>query len=87
VLPEKGAENTLYLFHRFEGKQLVKEYIANTMMAIEYLWGGPVHLETSEAKLEKTRTGQQQESGDLEGITWQRVVYRMDRKTLGRMEI
>jgi len=87
VLPEKGAENTLYLRHRFEGKQLVKEYIANTMMAIEYLWGGPVHLETSEAKLEKTRTGQQQESGDLEGITWQRVVYRMDRKTLGRMEI
>ncbi|HZV80905.1 MAG TPA: SpoVR family protein, partial [Geobacteraceae bacterium] len=85
VIPEKGAENTLYLFHRFEGKQLVQEYIANTMMAIEYLWGGPVHLETSEAKFEKGLTGKQGDSGDVEGITWQRVVYRMDQKTLGRM--
>jgi stage V sporulation protein R len=87
VMPEKGAAGTLYLHHRFEGKQLVREYIANTMMAIEYLWGGPVHLETSEATLEKTRTGQQRESDDLAGITWQRVVYRMDNKVLGRMTI
>jgi stage V sporulation protein R len=86
-MPEKGAAGTLYLHHRFEGKQLVREYIANTMMAIEYLWGGPVHLETSEATLEKTRTGQQRESDDLAGITWQRVVYRMDNKVLGRMTI
>ena len=87
VMPEKGAAGTLYLHHRFEGKQLVREYIANTMMAIEYLWGGPVHLETSEAALEKTRTGQQREGDDLAGITWQRVVYRMDNKVLGRMTI
>jgi stage V sporulation protein R len=87
VLPEKGAGGTLYLNHRFEGKQLVQEYIANTMMAIEYLWGGPVHLETSEAVLEQTRPGQQRERGDLAGITWQRVVYRMDNKVLGRMTI
>jgi len=86
VVPEKGAENTLYLLHRFEGKQLVQEYIANTMMAIEYLWGGPVHLETSEAKFEKGFTGTKGDSGEIEGLTWQRVVYRMDRKKLGRME-
>jgi stage V sporulation protein R len=87
VMPDKGAAGTLYLHHRFEGKQLVREYIANTMMAIEYLWGGPVHLETSAASLERAHTGQQRESDDLAGITWQRVVYRMDNKVLGRMTI
>ncbi len=86
VVPDKGAQGVLYLNHRFEGKQLVKEYIANTMMAIEFLWGGPVHLETSEARIEKG--GGRQEEGEEEvKITWQRVVYRMENKTLGRMTI
>ena len=38
----------LYLNHFFEGKQLVRDYIANTMLGIEYIWGAPVHLETTE---------------------------------------
>lgn len=38
----------LYLNHFFEGKPLVRDYIANTMLGIEYLWGAPVHLETTE---------------------------------------
>src|SRR6185369_8682377 len=87
VDPTKGAESTLYLNHRFEGKQLVQEYIANTMMAIEFLWGGPVHLETSEAQFEKSSTDQQGDSDDIEGLTWQRVVYRMENKVLGRITI
>jgi len=87
VVEEKGADDTLYLLHRFEGKQLVQEYIANTMLAIEYLWGGPVHLETSEAHFERAATDRQRDSGDQEGITWQRVVYRMQNKTLGRITI
>ena len=38
---EQGRSNgSLYLVHRFEGKPLVKEFIANTMLGIEYLWGG-----------------------------------------------
>src|SRR6185369_3414280 len=87
VDPTKGTENTLYLNHRFEGKQLVQEYIPNTMMAVEFLWGGPVHLETSEAVFEKSYSGQQGDSGEIEGLTWQRVVYRMENKVLGRMTI
>ncbi len=47
----KGIEGSLYLAHTFEGKQLVREYIANTLMGIEYLWGSPVYLETSEAEV------------------------------------
>jgi len=57
------------------------------MIAIEFLWGGPVHLETSEAQFEKSSTGQQGDSADIEGLTWQRVVYRMENKVLGRMTI
>ena len=45
---KKTVDGNLYLNHKFEGKPLVKDFIANTMMGIEYLWGGPVHLETSE---------------------------------------
>lgn len=45
---EKTAEDCLYLNHRFEGKPLVKELIANTMLGISYLWGGAVKLETTE---------------------------------------
>jgi stage V sporulation protein R len=35
----------LYLNHKFETKPLKTDYIENTMIGIEYLWGGPVHLE------------------------------------------
>ncbi len=44
----KNTDNTLYLRHKHEGKPLLKDYIANTMLGIEYLWGGPVQLETHE---------------------------------------
>ncbi len=44
----KNQDNTIYLRHKFEGKPLLKDYIANTMLGIEYLWGGPVQLETNE---------------------------------------
>ena len=41
-------DDELYLNHQFEGKPLVKEFIPNTLLGIEYLWGGPVKLETTE---------------------------------------
>ena len=47
--PAKTGNGALYLVHRFEGKPLVREFIANTLLGIEYLWGRPVQLETSEA--------------------------------------
>ena len=34
----------LYLNHKFENKPLKIDYIENTMIGIEYLWGGPIHL-------------------------------------------
>ena len=94
--PEKGKNNTLYLVHRFEGKPLVKEFIANTMMGIEYLWGGPVKLETSEvvgtpphqagASNAGSGTPMKEETKEPE-IQWQRVLYTMENRKLSKRNI
>jgi hypothetical protein len=42
--------------HHFEGKPLVHEFIANTMMGIEFLWGKPVMLETSEVACQEKQS-------------------------------
>lgn len=81
--PEKGKNNTLYLVHRFEGKPLVKEFIPNTMMGIEYLWGSPVQLETSEVV---SITPTKEETKEPE-IKWQRVLYTMDNRKLSKKNI
>ncbi|MBI2353549.1 MAG: SpoVR family protein [Deltaproteobacteria bacterium] len=84
----KGVDGSLYLVHSFEGKQLVQEFIANTMMGIEYLWGGPVHLETSEARIVSGQPSSQGREGVQEGeISWQRVVYTMNQKALSKKSL
>jgi stage V sporulation protein R len=86
----KGNNGGLYLKHHFEGKPLVKEFISNTMLGIEYLWGAPVQLETSEVKQIETSKPQLtipgltkpiKEEKKEKQIKWQRVRYTMkDRK-------
>ncbi len=77
--PKKSTGNTLYLVHRFEGKPLVREYIANSLLGVEYLWGGPVRLETSEIVQDAPR-----DTGREEELTWERVVYEMKERQLYR---
>ena len=87
----RTRDGCLYLTHVFEGKPLVREYIANTMMGIEYLWGGPVKLETTELE-EKPRVPAQfvfyyahpNVQAEPEQIRYQRVVYTMEKKELTR---
>jgi stage V sporulation protein R len=81
--PEKGKDNTLYLVHRFEEKPLVKEFITNTMMGIEYLWGGPVQLETSAVV---STSPPKKETKEPE-IKWQRVLYSMENRKLSKRNI
>ncbi len=91
---EKTRENSLYLNHKFEGKPLLTDYIPNTMLGIEYLWGGPVCLETTEL----VATTQTPRSPFLPGLaaakpvddprpremSWQRVLYTMKGRKLSR---
>ena len=51
VSKEKTKKGVLYLVHHYEGKQLIREFIDNTMIGLEYLWGKEVKLETH--KIEK----------------------------------
>jgi stage V sporulation protein R len=85
---EKSKGGTLYLNHRFEEKPLVKEFIANTLLGVGYLWGGPVKLETTELvqdqRAEKRYLyGSTAKSQDEEiRRTPRRVVYSVDRQKL-----
>jgi stage V sporulation protein R len=91
--PAQNRDGGLYLVHRFEGKPLVREYIANTLLGIAYLWNGPVHLETSEVQAAEPSpprshlTGlwvSRPESPAAQEIKWQRVRYTMDKRRLTR---
>jgi stage V sporulation protein R len=90
--PKTGNGN-LYLVHRFEGKPLVREFIANTLLGIEYLWGKPVQLETSEivraepAPSSTALPGMQMslsEERKQQEMKWQRVIYTMQDRKLTR---
>ncbi len=89
----RAGNGALYLVHRFEGKPLVREFIANTLLGIEYLWGKPVQLETSEfVRGEPTpgpaalpgmqmSLGEEREQREMQ---WQRVLYTMQDRKLTR---
>ncbi len=49
----KTSEKLLYLVHNFEGKQLIKEFVPDVLIGIEFLWGGEVNLETTELVVDK----------------------------------
>jgi stage V sporulation protein R len=90
---DKSTDGSLYLDHSFEGKPLVRDFIGGTMLGLEYLWGAPVQLETSEAVA--TAKGERQTyvagtSGPAAAapaqaeIKWERVVYTMKNRALER---
>ncbi len=79
-----GDDGILYLIHHFEGKPLVKEYISNTMMGIEYLWGAPVQLETSEIS-SINRSSKDKEA--TPEIKWRKVLYTMKDRKLSKQSL
>lgn len=42
------TDENIRLTHHFEGKELIRDFIGNTMLGIEFLWGGSVELDTFE---------------------------------------
>ena len=92
----KSIDGRLYLRHVFEGKPLVSEYIANTMMGIEFFWGGPVMLETREVESKPPTnggvfvvgpTGTAVEERPGENLKWQWVVYTMENRKLSKKKL
>ena len=83
IKDDQAKNSALYLVHHFEGKPLVKDFIANTMLGIEYLWGAPVKLETSEVAAGSGGTPLSEKPQAAE-IRWERVVYTMQDRKLSR---
>ncbi|MBF0258011.1 MAG: SpoVR family protein [Desulfamplus sp.] len=100
---EKTAQGPLYLVHKFEGKPLKVDYIENTMIGLEYLWGRSVRLETSEPSASKDTSHQRfvnywnppapaapassQAKQEPQAIVWKRVLYVMENRKLIKREI
>jgi stage V sporulation protein R len=43
-----GKDGELYLDHVYEGRTLVTKYIPSVLIGLEFFWGKPVQLETTE---------------------------------------
>lgn len=81
----RSDNGTLYLNHRFENRPLVQEFIGNTLIGIEYLWGGSVRLETSEvARISRPETKPGRSDPPPE-ITWRRVIYESTQRKLTKV--
>lgn len=70
----KTDEDNLYLVHTFEGKQLYKPYIPDTMTGIGYLWGGQIQLETTEI------IKKQQQEGEPQEFEYRKILYSIEDK-------
>ena len=83
VEESKVEKNELYLYHHFEGRPLVKEYIENTMLGIEYLWGEAVHLETREIdeKVVQSRGDKKNVNEDIKP-EYRSVLYTMKEREI-----
>ena len=91
--PDRNEDGRLYMVHHFEGKPLVRDYIANTLLGVEYLWGRAVCLETSELEPSGSReetqgrtasAGHQPETPRSASGEWRRVRYTMQNRQLSR---
>lgn len=75
----KTDEKTLYLVHNYEGKPLYKEYIPDVLIGAEFLWGGTVKLETTDAVYKKSANNPNEVY-----IETKRVVYTVNQRKVGK---
>ena len=70
-----------------EGKPLLRDFIAGVLVGVSFLWGDPVHLETSvpiAVPGEREADGQVKEETPRRRLQWKRFRYTMQDKTLTR---
>ncbi len=79
----KTNDSLLYLKHHFEGKQLYKPYIPDTMMGIEFLWQGldknaSIQLETTEIVPHRDN------KGEITSLENRLILYTMKERKLSK---
>ncbi len=78
---KKTNDDNLYLTHVFEGKQIYKPYIAETLLGMEYLWNGQVQLETTEIIKGES------DSEEGSSYTYTKVLYTMKNKKVEKINL
>ena len=79
---KKTNDERIYLVHKFEGKQLFKDYIPDTMLGIEYLWGAKVELETTEIVMTKPTSDGEKPKKEL-----RRLLYTMSERKISKRNL
>lgn len=79
---KKTNDDRLYLVHKFEGKQLYKDYIPDTMLGIEYLWGDKVELETTEILIKRPQNENEKPHREL-----RKVLYTMKNRKISKRNL
>ncbi len=79
---QKTDENLLYLVHHFEGKQLIKEFVPDVLIGIEFLWGGEVQLETTEIFMERPASPEAQPTYRYQRVLWVCKDRKVSRKNI-----
>ncbi len=82
----KTNDSSLYLKHHFEGKQLYKQYIPDTLMGIEFLWQGQeknasIQLETTEIIPKRDN------KGEIISLENRSVLYTMKDRKLSKRNL
>ena len=78
----KSDGEKLYLKHQFEGKQLIKDFVPDVLLGIEYLWGAEVSLETTEIVLKRPSTPDGQAQKELRPVLYTMKGRKVSKKNL-----
>lgn len=78
----KSDEKTLYLKHHFEGRQLYKPYISDTLLGVEYLWFG--NVSQGQVILETTDIIKRKGSDDSVSYEYKPLQYIMSNKKMSK---
>ncbi len=76
------SEKNLYLIHKFEGKQLIKEFIPEVLIGLEFLWGAQVQLETSDLHIIRD-----EKNPEYTELQRKRVLYTCKNKKVTKTEL
>jgi len=87
VTVDVSRTGKLVLDHKFEGKPLLRDFVDGTLMGLEFLWGGPVSLHTSEPvpiKIDEAPSFLGGEETVPRQFVWKRFKYTMKGRKLSR---